>query len=527
MKIDLHALGLPQRYSSLRKEQKKLVEDIISSKSPYTVHTAPTGVGKTLAYVAAALVKGWRTVILTHTKALQDQILRDFPDLVFDLRGASNYACLSEEGFTCEDGRVAGCSNPKCPYRMAISKAAASRIVVTNYSMWLLLNQSGSPLPRPDLLVCDEAHTLLGAVDSHCSPVITQQMAEETGLADADLALCDPARWIEWAKKASGEAERRLDRARALIRSGTHGLRNAMDSLRLWSEISRTAGMLLEIQPDDKVVPYSVAGGWALSPIEPSQSFHQYLVHGVKRVAFLSATINAQDLYWWFGLSEGKEQFDYRSPFDPRRCPVYLVTGPALSRFTGEEAWRRVFDIAARIVDQRRGKRGIVHTVSYDRAAAFCDYCGDLPISDRLVRHAPGARNLFLARSQYLSRPSSVLVSPALTTGHDFPYGDCEFQILLKAPYTDLSHPLAHARAALSSDAPNREMVRNLIQICGRNMRHEDDWGETIILDGQVKRVMDRLPSAFPVWFRERLVTVSHWRQSVQLPTLAELKEKK
>ena len=65
---------------------------------------APTGTGKTYAYLMAALAQGGRFVISTATRALQDQLVdRDIPALlghlqmrrkVAVLKGRENYVCL-------------------------------------------------------------------------------------------------------------------------------------------------------------------------------------------------------------------------------------------------------------------------------------------------------------------------------------------------------------------------------------------------------------------------------------------------
>src|SRR5262245_30631310 len=51
---------------------------------------APTGVGKTLAYLVPAVLSGRRVIISTHTKTLQDQVIdKDLPRLakILELAG--------------------------------------------------------------------------------------------------------------------------------------------------------------------------------------------------------------------------------------------------------------------------------------------------------------------------------------------------------------------------------------------------------------------------------------------------------
>src|SRR5207253_552582 len=66
---------------------------IIDSNKRFISLCAPTGFGKSLMYFMAAVLTGKRTVILTSTKGLQDQLLSDFGKISSDIRGMSNYSC--------------------------------------------------------------------------------------------------------------------------------------------------------------------------------------------------------------------------------------------------------------------------------------------------------------------------------------------------------------------------------------------------------------------------------------------------
>ena len=90
---------------SARESQIELAEQImlaINNNSSY-VAEAPTGIGKTFAYLVPALLSGKKVVISTGTKNLQDQLfMRDLPILLDVLKlplktsllkGRQNYVC--------------------------------------------------------------------------------------------------------------------------------------------------------------------------------------------------------------------------------------------------------------------------------------------------------------------------------------------------------------------------------------------------------------------------------------------------
>ncbi len=90
----------------LRPQQTAMIDAVLAAWQaglPVAVE-APTGTGKTYAYLAAALQRGERVVISTATRALQDQLLdQDIPALLgylqlqrkrVVLKGRENYLCL-------------------------------------------------------------------------------------------------------------------------------------------------------------------------------------------------------------------------------------------------------------------------------------------------------------------------------------------------------------------------------------------------------------------------------------------------
>jgi ATP-dependent DNA helicase DinG len=202
---------------------------------------APTGVGKSLAYllpsVLQALASERRVVIATCTRSLQDQLYeRDLPALLeaLDLRvtcarlkGKQNYVCPralelvegrgAEENETLEElrrwaaaeeegdldrfiasdpeatrrlrGRVAtdpsACSiltcrrGRECFWVRARRLAAQARIVIVNHALLALSGEIDGLLPDFDVLVVDEAHRLEGVLLSQLERTVSRNRFEE------------------------------------------------------------------------------------------------------------------------------------------------------------------------------------------------------------------------------------------------------------------------------------------------------------------------------------------------------------
>ena len=211
-----------------RVEQRALARDIADTFESRGVllAEAPTGIGKSLAYLLPALLAAQesdrRVVVATCTKSLQDQLMdRDLPALLeavgvsipcARLKGKQNYLCPQalesaaaeggEEDAVLDDlkrwaatdasgdldrfpardveafqrvrGRLgadpAACTTATCRrgrecfWVRARRRASEARIVVVNHALLALAASADGLLPPFDVLVVDEAHRLEGVL---------------------------------------------------------------------------------------------------------------------------------------------------------------------------------------------------------------------------------------------------------------------------------------------------------------------------------------------------------------------------
>ncbi len=195
----------------------------------HLVAEAPTGSGKSLAYLAPAIASGKRVVIATATLTLQDQLwskdlphLREHSGVAFTgalLKGRGQYVCRAKlnrardgqpllderPGPTLErdverlvrfvaasstgdfaevdvadaSRRIASCAPRECPgankcddgddcfAEHARKRAATADILIVNHALYCAhLSSSGAVLPEHDLVVFDEAHGLADVATS-------------------------------------------------------------------------------------------------------------------------------------------------------------------------------------------------------------------------------------------------------------------------------------------------------------------------------------------------------------------------
>lgn len=196
--------GLPAKFSTWRDLQFDAVNYMLDTPQRFVGVCAPTGSGKSLMYMAAAVLSGKRTVVLTSTKGLQDQLQADFAELSTDIRGMQNYICAiaTQFGFPhytrvgdapCQMGAQCHLRGSGCGYFDQYRVAQAADIIVTNYQCWMYdLKRGGGGLgkERPvEMLIADEcfaAGTLVGST-----------AIEHVGIGDAVLSFNETMQRME------------------------------------------------------------------------------------------------------------------------------------------------------------------------------------------------------------------------------------------------------------------------------------------------------------------------------------------
>ena len=94
--------------------------------------------------------------------------------------------------------------------------------------------------------------------------------------------------------------------------------------------------------------------------------------------------------------------------------------------------------------------------------------------------------------------------------GEDFTGDLGRIQLIAKIPYPDLGDKLTRLRS--EEPGVGRRMyaamtLAKIAQTAGRVMRHDKDFGETVILDGSFRRLWQWHKDLAPSWFKDVLIT--------------------
>ena len=162
------------------------------------------------------------------------------------------------------------------------------------------------------------------------------------------------------------------------------------------------------------------------------------------------------------------------------------------------------------IIEKRLDRKGLIHTVSYDRAQYIYQHSR---FAKHMLMHDRGRSQDAVEAFRALPAPT-ILLSPAVSTGVDFPYQDCLYQIIGKIPFPDTRASLLAARCKADPGYHSHLAADELVQMTGRPMRAADDYCETFIIDDQASWFVWRgkKEGLFPQWWLEA------YRQKDQFP---------
>jgi ATP-dependent DNA helicase DinG len=493
-------LGLPPKFERWRPNQLKATLEVAASEGGFFGLNAPTGSGKSAIYMAASRLLEARTVVLTSTRGLQDQLVREFP-FTTDIRGQNNYLCELErpaqiqvDRAICHLGVPCHLKGGGCTYFDAYRRAIAAPTVVTNYSYWLSVHQYAEGLGGFDFMVCDEAHNALDEVGGHLSVHVSDRDR------DAFLDRSEPwdntkREWKAWAIRQAHSLNPSLQVESEQLKQNPHN-RSLMRRVHDMKSVMTKLQSVIDLSGGSEKWVYELSRGSLIwTPVWPGR-YSAALFQGIRRVLLVSATLTPKAMQM-LGL-QGFEYQEYPSTFPVRRRPVlHLRSGVRLKHDTDKlslKAWVAKID---QFIEFRLGRKGLIHTVSYARR----DYLlHNSRHRAHFVTHESGDVGRRVAEFKSMRAPA-ILVSPSILTGFDFPGDEARWQVITKVPFPDSRSPVYAERHKDDKEYGAYLAMVALVQAAGRGNRSEDDWCETVIVDDNIEWFMHKFRKFAPRYF--------------------------
>jgi Rad3-related DNA helicase len=304
----------------------------------------------------------------------------------------------------------------------------------------------------------------------------------------------DFSNWRAWAYAAKAKATKIMEETYIKISGASEPKPTWVKHYTHMKHLVRRLSIIASASAIDWIVE-ETSEGFQFDPIRPGKYAESAILLRVPHIAVISATVRPKTLYM-SGI--GKENFTFKefpSDFNKKDCPIYYVPTQRVDYNHKDlsQLWIRLDQVLAR----RRDRKGIIHTISYtrrDEVMASSRYADSMLINQR---GDPPTSMVDLFRA---SGPGTILVSPSVGTGYDFPGKDCEFQFICKIPYPPPSK-IVSAREEDDKEYRPYIAMQTLVQIFGRGARFKGDRSENIIGDDNMRWFWPRYSHLAPRWF--------------------------
>ena len=504
-------LGIP-KYNFWYAGQEKAFREIINwyhDLERFLGVAAPTGAGKSLLALLAAKMTGARTIILTATKGLQNQYVRD-ASLIggVNVMGQNNFPCTLVRGLQADEGPChEGIPCPikqsgDCPYQRQLQKAVASNIVITNYAYYLAQTNFSTGIGDIDLLIADEGNQAFSAVESYLTIFLSKLDIGPMGLTFPS-AVDKWGVWQTWAEYSLPTASAFVSQIEGDMKTRRASGQPVPSAMSHSYRVAKSIAARLErlsLVGEDWVIQQT-RYGFRFVPKWVSE-YSDSLFHSVPKVMLMSAILShktADSL----GVPPAPDRkwVEVGSYFPPRNTPIWHIPTARISYRTddfGSTVWAARID---QIISRRIDRKGIVFTVSYDRARMLMSRSRYRGI---MITHSTG--DVIQVVDKFKSmKPPAVLISPTVTTGWDFSGESCSYIIVGKIPYPDTKDLVIVARRKDDKDWPSFLAMETLIQESGRGSRSSDDKCEILICDDNWIWFYHKYGHYAPQWFKERV----------------------
>ena len=509
----------------------------------YMMINSPTGTGKS--YFAVMFINWYlnhinpdaRFDMLTNSKILQNQYVREFP-FIQSLKGRNSYTCHTYN-CSCQEGKEMNkalkrrCEN--CPYDAAFSSWLLSDVALTNFHLFDTLHLF---LPghlenkKSNVLIIDEAHDFESVLCDFITMKISERSLKLLGFNDMKIFnisqklqnVRSVLKFIDFINEFfMDEMSQLLENLRSLLANPKITqpekirVSKNITNLEATIEAYKTFTKSMDDGTDDInnwVMDYekenSNVGKKSLMPIafviQPVWSrkyLNDYIWKHYDHVIFMSGTLLDKDMFAYLnGLDTSLcSYFNVKSPFSPKRRPIYYIKVGKMTFENKEATWEKQKKVLDNIIKRNKDKKGIIHTTNYEIAGWLKEYYKD---NTRFLFHTSDDRDKILYEHVTSTKPT-ILVSPSMMNGVDLKDDLSRFQVMMKVPYPNIKSEKIKKRQRDNKDWYNWKTCVDLVQSYGRSVRSEEDWAETYILDESLSNVMRYNYKYLPEYFTEAI----------------------
>lgn len=500
--------------------------------SRFVILEAPLGIGKSAIAITVSKYLHDKTMqdgnrnsyIVTTQKILQEQYVRDFPDIA-NITAKQNFQCENRAtGVTCDMGLTMARILMKnqgtyksyynnCCYVRARRNFDDSPIGLTNLAYFLSHASNQSDLQQRHLMVVDECHNVENVVTDFAALTFTKHFVQDILKMPfpnvAKMSIEDFVKWIRnvystkladdyvslQSKVGSMSSESYLE-----SNSGLASMKKMEDYKRKIENVSQG---LKDFVKDEWVMTVSATEDVvSIKPIFASKYTNNMLFRFANKILLMSGTIlNKNTFCQNIGIDSNKAEFlSMDSPFPVKNRPVFEVPVGSMGRKSIDATLPKMVATIKELLDHHKNEKGIIHCHNYKIAK----YISDNIDSDRLLFHSSDDRIDVLNFHIKTSHPT-VIVSPSFTEGIDLQGKLSRFQIIAKIPFPFLGDNYVKEKMTRVKGWYEWQTLKSIIQASGRSVRDYDDHAITYILDSDWLFLKSRNSAMIPSWFKNAI----------------------
>ena len=511
----------PSKYEPRPTQETALnwLEENVDKK--YFFLNLPVGSGKSHIgiafgnYLKSKYPKRKASYILTPQISLQKQYEEAFEKTIAPLYGKSNYNCLPNMT-SCDVGSLFKPACKRCPNTAALANAINNDHAVMNYHLALIKFNCLDQFDDRSLIVFDECHQLENILTDYSAITITKMMCTKYGIPwCTKKTINDIHEWIldeYWPKMDSYCRE--LQGICDDITSTKSPSASDVTQLRhLNSVMDHMASVNIFMQQDldDINKEYIVSTdpeNIIIKCIFGANIFHESFQKMADKFLFMSATIfDFEETCKNLAIPLEEACFiSLDSEFDKDNRPV--IYRPTMKMNYGWENRnddkKRMIHNVKSILKEHDGENGIIHTGNFSIAKWLTKEL-EHTTSHNIMHHNPGSgdnRNKIIEAYTKSKKPS-ILISPSITEGLDLCNDKARFVIFAKIPFGSLGDNWIKHRMNLSQNWYLMNALTDVMQGCGRVVRHKDDFGVVYILDESFGYLYNQTKNKIPKWWLE------------------------
>lgn len=275
-------------------------------------YEGPTGTGKSIVAIAAAMLARLKTLYVVSTLQLQKQLAHDFPKAIV-IWGREHYECPRFPGTKltaadCTNRKYSPCPKlAQCPYRIQKALALAADLVVVNYSYFLIEANRVGRFSGWALLILDEAdlaeHELLNFV----SLTLSRHQLEACQISPPEYKT-KPEAWLRWAQPTLVKVENQLSelegRLEPFLEAEEEPPRALMWELIHFQRLHTKLKTFTTWVDDSWVAELNDPEQWEFKPTRVQRFGHLLTGHSHRILAMSATMLNARDWAENLGLGE-------------------------------------------------------------------------------------------------------------------------------------------------------------------------------------------------------------------------------